>query len=181
MRVERFRCILKSGPPSPQTLPPSPGFMWRAGGRPTLASCLSPTSILSNEQEFTKRWSKRIENDPSISICVAEADGVLCGFASGGRLRVPVSYYAAELYAIYLLPAAQGNRIGRNLFAAMVDELARQELRHLLVWTLQENPSTAFYERLGGSVVANSILEIGGKKLPSIAYGWPNFAGRSWK
>lgn len=134
-----------------------------------------------DEQEFTERWQKRIEGDPSMSICVAEAEGVLCGFASGGRLRVPVSYYAAELYAIYLLPAAQGNRIGRNLFAAIVDELARQELRHLLVWTLQANPSTAFYERLGGSVVANSTLEIGGKKLPSIAYGWPNFASRSWK
>ena len=137
--------------------------------------------ISLNGQEFTERWLKRIQDQPSMSICVAEADGVLCGFASGGRLREPVNSYDAELYSIYVLPTAQGRGIGRTLFAYIADALTRQKLRHLLVWTLLENSSTAFYERLGGIVVVEDMLEIGGKKLSSVAYGWPDFAARSWR
>lgn len=71
------------------------------------------------ENEFAERWRDRIANDPAMSICIAEADQALCGFASGGRLRKPISFYDAELYAVYLLPAMQ--RTGRWAWSVCVD------------------------------------------------------------
>jgi len=42
----------------------------------------------------------------------------------------------------------------------------------MLVWVLAENPSRAFYDALGGIVVNSKMIEIGGRELQEVAYGW---------
>jgi len=133
-----------------------------------------------DKSEFAERWRTWITSETSASICVAEVDGNLCGFASTGPIRKPVPFYDGELYAIYLLPAMQRKGIGRELFVHIAGELAAQKLNNMLLWTLRRNPSTAFYERMGGSFVAEDVEEIGSERLPTIAYGWTNLATRSW-
>jgi GNAT superfamily N-acetyltransferase len=123
------------------------------------------------ESQFAERWRTWITTETSASIFVAEVDTTICGFASGGPIRKPVSVYDGELYAIYLLPEMQRKGIGRKLFVHIVRELAARKLNHMLVWTLRQNPSAGFYERMGGSVVAEDVEEIGGESLPTIAYG----------
>jgi|SRR5271165_2681524 len=136
-----------------------------------------------DESQFTERWRTWITTETSASFYVAEVDGNLCGFASGGPIRKPVFFYDGELYAIYLLPGMQRKGIGRKLFVHTARELVARKLKlnHMLVWTLRQNPSTGFYERLGGSVVAEDVEEIGGESLPTIAYGWSNLATQSWR
>ena len=134
-----------------------------------------------DESQFAERWHNWIMTETSASICVVETNSGLCGFASAGPIRKPVSFYDGELYAIYLLPDMQRRGIGRQLFVHMARELAARKLNHILVWTLRQNPSTGFYERLGGSVVAEDVEEIGGESLPTIAYGWTNIATQSWR
>jgi GNAT superfamily N-acetyltransferase len=133
------------------------------------------------EEEFAGRWQKRIQDDASMSICVAEVDDVLCGFASAGPIRKPVSSYDGELYAIYLLPTGQRKGIGRELFAQIMERLASRGLKSLLVWTLSQNPAVGFYEYLGGERVTEDVIEIGGAALPEVSYGWSNLAIKSWK
>ncbi len=113
-----------------------------------------------------------------MKIAVAEIDGAICGFASGGPLRKPISFYDGELYAIYIDPAMTRHGIGRALFDDIAAQLAAEHISHLIVWTLRDNPSTGFYERIGGIPVAEEQLQIGGKSLASVAYGWPDFANR---
>jgi len=129
-----------------------------------------------DEQQRAQRWRDAFEADPAVKIAVAEMEGAICGFASGGPLRKPVSFYDGELYAIYIDPAVTRQGIGRALFDYIAAQLAAEHMSHMIVWTLRDNPSTGFYERLGGMLVAEEQLEIGGKSLASVAYGWPDFA-----
>jgi hypothetical protein len=41
-----------------------------------------------------------------------------------------------------------------------------------LLWVLAENPSRKFYERLGGQLVYEKTVTIGGVPLIEVAYGW---------
>lgn len=106
-------------------------------------------------------------------VFVAEAaDGQIIGFASGGPAREGDASYTGELYAIYLLEHFQDSGVGRRLFAMIVDELLSQGHASMLVWVLRDNPSSGFYERLGGQYVAEKPIDIGGTKLIEVAYGW---------
>jgi GNAT superfamily N-acetyltransferase len=102
-----------------------------------------------------------------------DARGEVIGFATGGPERSGnLVYYSGELYAIYLAPAFQRQGIGRRLFDAVVNRLLTQNYDSLLVWVLAENPARRFYEALGGKVVTEKQIEIGGASLVEVAYGW---------
>ena len=152
-----------------------------ASWRTAYAGIVSQAHLDSlDEAQFTERWQNWISSETSATFCVAEVDGDLCGFASAGPIRTPVTFYDGELYAIYLLPEMQRKGIGRALFASAAAALISRELKHMLLWTLRDNPSTGFYERLGGEIVAEDIHEIGGEKLAGVAYGWADIAARNW-
>jgi GNAT superfamily N-acetyltransferase len=118
-------------------------------------------------------WKEQLLSDDA-SIFVAEDESGVVGFAAGGRLRESVGRYDAELYAIYLLHARQKQGAGRMLIHALAGSLRARGFRGMLVWVLEQNPSVGFYKRLGGVQVAQQSVEIGGVRLPEIAFGWPS-------
>jgi len=155
---------------------------WRAA----YAGIVSQTYLDSlDESQFAERWRDWITTETSALIFIAEIDDTLCGFASAGPIRKqthkPVTFYDGELYAIYLLPAMQRKGIGRALFIHIASELAAQSMNNMLLWSLRDNPSTGFYERMSGTIVAEDIYEIGGESLPTVAYGWTDLATRGWR
>ena len=82
--------------------------------------------------------------------------------------------FAGEIYEIYLQPEAQGLGFGRHLFAAARAELRRYGLAAFTVRVLAENEGArGFYERLGGSVAAETGERIGETTLPVVVYGFP--------
>jgi GNAT superfamily N-acetyltransferase len=101
-----------------------------------------------------------------------EASGNVVGFASAGPERSGNTAYMAELYAIYLLKAFQGQGIGRQLVAAVVKRLVEAGMTSLLLWVLADNPSRRFYAALGGQPVSEKTVTIGGVPLLEIGYGW---------
>ncbi len=46
----------------------------------------------------------------------------------------------------------------------------------LLIWALADNPACKFYTALGGEPVLENKIEIGGKQLIEVTYGWKNTA-----
>jgi uncharacterized protein CbrC (UPF0167 family) len=44
------------------------------------------------------------------------------------------------------------------------------------VWVLHDNPARYFYERLGGSYVADREEDLWGVRVRQAAYGWPDLA-----
>lgn len=106
---------------------------------------------------------------------VAEVEGEIVGFVSGGPLREAdkIPGYTGELYAIYLLESAQGKGLGRQLFEALVEDLIERGHESMLLWVLRDNPSgRGFYEKMGGEVVSEKTFELGGKELVEVRYGW---------
>jgi len=127
------------------------------------------------------RWAERLR-DPTIAsgVFVAVDDTcVVVGFAQGGPQRGPIPGYTGELYALYILRAAQGRGVGRLLVQAVMVSLATQGHTTMLVWVLAANaPARRFYERLGGQYVTTKQIEIG-IPLEEVAYGWSDIQSQA--
>jgi GNAT superfamily N-acetyltransferase len=123
----------------------------------------------------TKQWEEWLAGE-DVHVLVAEDGDIVCGFISGGILHdgahVAAQNYDSEIYALYVLPAAQGRGAGRQLMRSLAARLVDSGLKRPVVWALEQNPWCAFYERLGGRRVAQKMIEIGGRQLSDIAYGW---------
>ena len=125
-----------------------------------------------SEANYEERWKRVIA--PTSKVYIAEDDGGdLVGFASGGRERAGEKGYEGELYAIYVLDAAQRRGFGRELVSAMVGGLRELGLADMLIWVLRDNqPARDFYERLGGVYVRSQPITIGSVTLEEVSYGW---------
>jgi ribosomal protein S18 acetylase RimI-like enzyme len=121
------------------------------------------------------RWRQALERDPPIPalfVATAEFDEVV-GFAAGGPWRGASQKADGEIYAIYMLRAAQRRGAGRMLMAAVAAALETHALRSLGLWVLRANSSArSFYDALGGSVIGERIELMDGHDLTELAYGW---------
>ena len=142
---------------------------WRTSYRGML-----PDDFLASlsESGYLERWT-RLLSDGSNLIYVAEEDGEVIGFASGGRERAGEDGFSGELYAIYLLEAFKRRGLGRELVRATVAGLRGLGIDDMIIWALTDNqPARAFYERLGGVFVRAQPIVIGSATLEEVAYGW---------
>jgi len=120
------------------------------------------------------QWARALAAPPDErGVWVATDDtGAVLGFASGGPERGGDAAYPGELYALYLLPEAQGRGRGRRLFGAVAADLARRGFPALLLWVLDGNPACRFYAHLGGYPLRSQPFTIGGVTRTELAYGW---------
>jgi len=135
---------------------------------------LLPDDFLESlsEANYTERW-KRVITEGTSKVVVAEDGAEVVGFASGGRERAGEQGFEGELYAIYVLDAAQRRGFGRELVRAMVEGLRELGLRNMIIWVLRDNgPAREFYQRLGGLYVRGQPITIGSATLEEVSYGW---------
>ncbi|GLG02286.1 putative N-acetyltransferase YuaI [Alicyclobacillus hesperidum subsp. aegles] len=122
------------------------------------------------------RWRRvSAQNGPDYAMFVAE-DGVgqIVGFANGGKERSGDTDYDGELYSIYLRESHQRQGLGQKLFHRIVQHLVSTDFHSMLIWVLADNPACHFYESLGGVPIIEQDVEIDGKSLREIGYGWGN-------
>lgn len=134
---------------------------------------------LSHERS-EERWRQSLAElqTPENAVFVAvDATGEVVGFARCGPARDGETEYPAEIYALYVLPACQGRGVGRLLVQTSVRHMVRHlHTDKLLIYALAENPWRKFYERLGGVKVREKTIEIGGKTLLDVGYGWESMS-----
>lgn len=125
-------------------------------------------------QRRTEQWMNSLADPSNLyhRAFVAEMNGQIVGFSNYGFPQEAVNGFDGELYAIYLLRSAQGRGIGRRLFAEAAKGLLELGVSSMLVWVLKDNPARGFYEHLGGVRLREKPIEIGGKMLDEVAYGW---------
>jgi GNAT superfamily N-acetyltransferase len=120
-----------------------------------------------------ERWQKHSANiGLERRLFVAVLDGQIVGFADCGKERNADPEFDGELYGFYILETQQKHGIGRQLFAAVVENLQARGFKKMLVWVLAQNPAAAFYQHLGGTKVREQHLEIGGANLLEWGYGY---------
>lgn len=114
-----------------------------------------------------------------LDIFVAENEqGEIVGFASAGKSRQENLPFEGELYAIYLLESVKRQGIGEKLFRALTEKLSSADYSSIMLWVLAENyPGRRFYEKMGGRVITEQMIVIGGRELLEVAYGWDQLEG----
>ena len=137
---------------------------------------LVPDSVLNtlSTVDQAATWRRILVREPPVAMAVAESDsGRLLGFAAGGPSRGKRLPHDSEIYAIYVLAAAQRQGLGSTLIAAVARRLASQGARSLCLWVLRDNArARQFYESLGGIEVGEKAESMGGARLQEVAYGW---------
>ena len=107
-----------------------------------------------------------------VYVAVTE-DGEVVGLAVGCPARLNLLENAAEVSAVYLRSAHQGQGLGRRLVQTVAAHQARLGKRALIICALQTNaPARRFYEALGGRVIGTHETEDYGFKEPQVVYGW---------
>ena len=123
-----------------------------------------------------EEWEERRRGNigvPGTTSLVAEVDGAIVGFVFGGPGRETLAAYDAEVYALYVLRDRRRRGVGLRLLGHFANAAAAAGARTCALWVLRDNlPGRAFYESLGGRVVAEKDIPLGGQPLPEVAYGW---------
>src|SRR5258708_21022393 len=108
---------------------------WRSAYRNLL-----PDDFLAalTEANYAERWTRLIGEGSGRVFVAEEPDGIV-GFASGGRERAGEQGFAGELYAIYVLAAAERRREGREMVRAGAGALREMNIPDMLGWVLGEH------------------------------------------
>jgi ribosomal protein S18 acetylase RimI-like enzyme len=133
-----------------------------------------PDAYLNGLDEWKRaqQWREMlIRND---EVLIAERDGEVVGFITGGPSRDNVEDCDAELYAIYLLKEAQRSGIGIDLLRELARSLTQLGFMSMDVWVLETNSAKGFYARMGAHYATSKKIEIGGAKLMEEAFVWPD-------
>ena len=107
---------------------------------------------------------------------VEEPGGPIAAFASGGPIKEALDKWDGELYVLYVLKAFQGMGYGKQLVTHVAQDLASRDFRTMVIWVMKDNPARRFYEKLGGRLIGEQGITIGGKALMKVAYVWPDLA-----
>ena len=131
-----------------------------------------PETYLANLKESEREASWREWLTMDVDVFVAEVEGKVVGFVSGGVIREPVEGYDAELFAVYLLQSVQRRGVGSALLRRLALSLMARGFKSMVAWVLEDNVSGRFYAQSGAVRVRSKEMEVGGVMLPVVAYGW---------
>jgi ribosomal protein S18 acetylase RimI-like enzyme len=123
------------------------------------------------------QWQDAI-SDPEVFVLVASDAGRIVGFVSCGNARgVAAKKADGEIFAIYILKAFHGRKVGRGLIAAAARFWLSKGGRNLIVLSMAGNTqATAFYEALGGVQVYEGSFEIAGTRMADKGHLFSNLA-----
>ena len=141
---------------------------------------LMPETVLAglSVEHRAAAWRGRLEHPEVLErrLFVIDVDGTVAGFASTGPSRDEgADTGTAEVYALYLAPAAWGRGHGRALFAAAVEDLRVRGFAQVTLWVLDGNArGRRFYEAAGMAPDGATKVEVeGGAGLPHARYARP--------
>ena len=121
-------------------------------------------------------WKEIIPDNEQIVI-VAEVDNQVVGYAWAHREDDPAIEWDAELISMHILPPFKRQGIGRALVSMVAAEAQKRNCMSLYLWVLEDNrPARAFYESLGGTLAGSHQIQLGGKDLTEVAYGWKDIS-----
>lgn len=116
-------------------------------------------------------WARAVAR--RVPIVVLEAGGRVRGYVTYGASRMRALPYRAEIYELYIQPEYTGIGFGRRMFRTVQDRLSRRGHEQLVVWCLEENADgCAFYERLGGKVVASANEPFESAQVAKLAFAF---------
>ncbi|MBX4267962.1 GNAT family N-acetyltransferase [Clostridium estertheticum] len=136
---------------------------------------IMPEDYLNNLSYESKanEWDEKLfkETVTQFMYVVEAGDGNIVAFASASLIRTN-DLFEREVNSIYILKEFQRKGIGRLLIKSITTKFIEIDVKSMIIWTLEDNPSQIFYKHLGGNIVDRRIIDRGGKSLQQIAYAW---------
>jgi len=127
-------------------------------------------------EEQERDWYTLLTSDRKDVLCVAANEiNEIIGYALGTPNDDEVPPYESELVALHVKYKYQKQGLGKQLFAAVSDELEKIGYKSLFLWVLADNPACAFYEKLGGVIVSEKTWQNNKHfktQIYEVAYGW---------
>ena len=117
-------------------------------------------------EQMLERYGKR-------NTIVAEKDGEVIGFAQWvfGNESSSANYADSELCSLYIRPDLKGYGVGTKLLCRVKELCAAASHNRLALFCLKENlPSIHFYEKNGGKIIGETMLNFGNKKYASVIF-----------
>jgi len=146
------------------------------GWRTTYKDIVPPKFL----KKMTYDKKKRLWESVLLEGCVFVAEneeGQIIGFATGGVERSGAyEEFQGELSTLYIAEAYQSRGLGKCLVKTIIEEIEMLGISTMVVSVLEENTSKHFYEALGGQMIDTVEVEIGGKKLKELVYGWKDIS-----
>jgi ribosomal protein S18 acetylase RimI-like enzyme len=124
-------------------------------------------SVDQHEQAFLKELAGR-----QVLSYVAEDNGRVVGFTTGGFERHRDAIYGGEIYTLYVLKNYQRRGIGRLLVEALTRRFNHLGIHSMLVQVLKQNPYRNFYRKINGLHLKTQRLPFAGEVLHVEFYGW---------
>jgi len=118
------------------------------------------------------KWAKRLTEEASLLVIVAEDEGAVVGFAAGGPARRQEPHTEVEIYAIHVTPTLRGQGVGHAIWNAACSALRGPALAAIYVDTLAELRACSFYERHGGQVTERASTSFLGALRTHVTYRW---------
>lgn len=107
---------------------------------------------------------------------VAELDGEVVGFCryiADNSFSPEIEDADCELAAIYIRPDLKYRGIGTKMFEYVVDEFRKQGKTKMVLWCLKDNePTKKFYAKMGGKIIKERDVEIGGKDYKECCFSY---------
>ena len=103
---------------------------------------------------------------------VAEVGGDVLGYAYAGPYMARAAYDRSALLGIYLAGSACGRGVGRQLYTALIDDLAARGFHALLACiSVPNEPSIALHARMGFAMLGR-FAQVGWKQERWIDTVW---------
>ena len=113
-----------------------------------------PQDYLDNLDVNNLESIRKCENKISEYV-VYEKDGQIIGMARYGKNQKDYGDSYGEIYALYVRPDFQRQRVGTELVQYVFNEL-KKNYKYVLISTLKENKANDFYKKIGGKFMGES-------------------------
>ncbi len=121
-----------------------------------------------------RRWRRRLTDGTEVTL-LAEGPNGAVGYASATWSRHAGAEHEAEINTLYLVQAAQGVGLGRDLLIAAARVMAARGATSLVIGVLRDNVrARGFYERLGGRCEDGAGDWVAGRTVATVDYRWGN-------
>lgn len=127
-----------------------------------------------NSMNRNERIEKRKNDYKQNGFIVAELNSQIVGFCryiDSNKFTPNISNIDCELLALYVKPNLKYNGIGTRLFQFVKNEFKSKNKTKMILWCLKDNePSKKFYTKMGGEIVKERTIKIGGKEYLEVGF-----------
>lgn len=127
-----------------------------------------------NSMNRNERIEKRRNDYKENGFIVAELNNKAVGFCRYTDSNIftrDISDIDCELLALYVKPSLKYNGIGTKLFQFVINDFKSKNKTNMILWCLKDNePSKKFYIKMGGEIIKERTIEIGGKEYLEVGF-----------